>query len=697
MKYFPRFPAICSVVLLSLCVSVSAARIDDLVAAVAGDDEQARALARQALPRESVEVVPKLTALLADEKEVVRLTTFNVLADFAAQVSVPGREDDRRVVTADFLKLLSDEQSPRVREFGLRLLPLVLPEGVDVSPIAALLNDATWQEKARAALVEAGTREARAALRHHLEKAEPRMQVALLNSLGQLKDAESLDTILTFTKSSEPPVCAAAARALAWTGDPAYLGVIKSLMNDDGALDRNEMIDVWLRLVAAMERTNDHRQLAVSEYRLMLKTDNPTLHIAGLAGLGRMDDGSSVKAMLAVMGDVQSRAWAAGLEAFRQMHDETAIQELVRAYPNLPMVTQLALLPILGDKKHPLVLPVLTQAVSSGDAAMRVAAIRALGECSLRGAIEPLTAVINNVEEAEKAAGRSALLRLADSLRGREATETVGRIYLAVFNATPPADRDTRRAALVGLAVVPSGEAFEVAKAVTIDTDYADLAIPLLVGTAGRLVELKANDKAIELYERVVDLRPARPTLLAVADKLKQLGKPVDLVGKLGIVANWWVVGPFELGAQNANWDKALIGEPDIDLTARYMAGKRRLDWKSVVADPEHGYVDLLAQLGPGESCLAYAYAEIELAEATDAILQVGVDDSERIWVNGQQVHNLFVARGLTPDQDKVPVKLRKGPNTILMKVWQHNLGWGFCMRITTPDGRPLAFSEKGP
>ncbi len=697
MRYASRFTAMCSIILLSLCALVSAARIDDLVAALAGENEQARAQARQVLSRESVEVVPKLAALLADEKEVVRLTAFNVLADFASQVSVPGREDDRRAVTADFLKLLGDEQSPRVREFSLRLLPLVLPEGADVSPIAALLNDTAWEEKARAALVETGTSEARAALCNHLEKAEPRMQVALLNGLGQLKDAESLDKILACTQSRDPGVRAAAARALAWTGDPVYLTVIKILMNDDRAVDRKEIVDTWLRLVAAMQRKDDHRDVAAGEYQLMLKSDDATLRMAALAGLGRIDDGSRVGSMLAAMDHPDPRIWAGGLEAFRYMRSETAIRELVQAYPNLPAATQLALLPILGDKKHPLVLPVLTRAASGGDAAMRLASIRALGECSLPGGVAPLAAIMSDAEESEKAEARLALLRLADSLRGREPAETVGRIYLAVFKATPPTDQGSRRAALAGLAAVPSGEAFEVAKAVAADADYADLAIPLLIGTADRLVELKANDKAIELYERAVELRPAHPMLLAVANKLRQLGKPVDLTGKLGVVTNWWVVGPFELGEQNANWDKALIGEPDIDLTARYMAGKRRLDWKRVTAEPEQGYVDLLAQLGPGESCLAYAYAEIELAEATDAILRVGVDDSERIWINGQQVHNVFVARGLTPDQDKVPVKLRKGPNTILMKVWQHNLGWGFCMRITTPDARPLIFSQKGP
>ena len=78
-------------------------------------------------------------------------------------------------------------------------------------------------------------------------------------------------------------------------------------------------------------------------------------------------------------------------------------------------------------------------------------------------------------------------------------------------------------------------------------------------------------------------------------------------------------------------------------------------------------------------------------------MLLIGADDSERVWVNGQKVFELTAARGLSCDQDKIPVKLKAGRNTILLKIWQLNQGWEFCARLTTADGAPLAFTLVSP
>lgn len=72
-----------------------------------------------------------------------------------------------------------------------------------------------------------------------------------------------------------------------------------------------------------------------------------------------------------------------------------------------------------------------------------------------------------------------------------------------------------------------------------------------------------------------------------------------------------------------------------------------------------------------------------------------GVDDSEKIWVNGSRVFEQFTARGLVVDQDRVPVRLKAGTNTILLKLYQNTLGWEFCVRIATPDGRAVPFIQK--
>ena len=102
-----------------------------------------------------------------------------------------------------------------------------------------------------------------------------------------------------------------------------------------------------------------------------------------------------------------------------------------------------------------------------------------------------------------------------------------------------------------------------------------------------------------------------------------------------------------------------------------------------------------LAKLADRALCIGYAYAEITVDKETDAVLLVGADDSEKIWLNREKVFELFTPRPLTVDQDKVPVKLKAGTNTILIKIWQNNLPWTFCVRVAKPDGFPVMLTQK--
>jgi hypothetical protein len=171
--------------------------------------------------------------------------------------------------------------------------------------------------------------------------------------------------------------------------------------------------------------------------------------------------------------------------------------------------------------------------------------------------------------------------------------------------------------------------------------------------------------------------------------------RDTDLLNLLGIIGRWWVVGPFDLGEKNEGWDTRYIGEPDVNVVARYMAGKTRRQWKRVDSQDPHGKIDLRATVADRDNCVGYAYAEIDLPRAVDAILLLGVDDSEKIWVNGTKVFEQLTARGLVVDQDRVPVHLKQGKNTILLKVYQNTLGWEFCVRLVTADGKALAVTQK--
>lgn len=671
-----------------------ASTTDALIQKLGGDDEKARAEARQLLPRQSVDAVPKLLPLVVQEKEAVWRAAFNVLADFASEVSVAGREADRAAVTASLMTLVAPEQSKEIKLRGLRLLPLVVPAGYDIKPIVVLLDDRDLRERARAALTEMGTPEARVALREYLKKADADFQCALLNSIEQLKDAGSLEVVEALTKSDNAKVRPAAVRGLSWTGNPSYLKTAKAVVAAADDATRSDAMDAMLRLLNAVEAKGGNWQTAVETYVELLKTGDVITKDAALAGLGRMGDGTCVAPILAAIKDAENPNRANGIAALRTMQGVDVTREIVAAYPSLSPEMQLAILPVLGGKKHPLVMPVLTKAAQSKEAAVRVAALAALGEAGQPGGLDPLLAAAKSSSKEEKAAAGKALLLLADALKaGGEKKKEAGKAYLVALEAAM--DAEARRRAMEGIAACPTADAYDAVKAAASDTDLNDPAINALVAVAGAMASAGDKTKAIEAYETAGKMKPSKATQQTILRGLRALGAKVDLPVAPGVVTSWWIVGPFELGEANAGWGKHYVNEPNVDLTGRYMSGKRRLDWKHVVSTDPDGKIDLRATVADSDKCIGYAYTEITVKKPTDAILLLGVDDSEKVYVNGKKVFDQFVPRGLEVDQDKVPVKLQAGANRILLKIWQNSLGWEFCMRITTPDGKPLAFTQK--
>ncbi|MBI2513071.1 MAG: hypothetical protein HYV96_13930 [Opitutae bacterium] len=96
------------------------------------------------------------------------------------------------------------------------------------------------------------------------------------------------------------------------------------------------------------------------------------------------------------------------------------------------------------------------------------------------------------------------------------------------------------------------------------------------------------------------------------------------------------------------------------------------------------GYIDLQAPLNARDYCIGYAWTEIDVPADTEAYLGIGSDDGLKIWLNGALVHDKWVRRLSRLDDDVVPLKLKAGRNTLLMKI-QNAIGdWSFVYRLRT-------------
>lgn len=168
-------------------------------------------------------------------------------------------------------------------------------------------------------------------------------------------------------------------------------------------------------------------------------------------------------------------------------------------------------------------------------------------------------------------------------------------------------------------------------------------------------------------------------------------------------INGWWVVGPFDAPFGPKQLNSPFEPERTVDLSASYAGGGgRRISWKRIERrlasgdDPRCEFVvDLHKALGAHyDDAVAYALTRIRSAEDGPAVLALGSDDGVVVWVDGVEVHRHQVQRGYGSKQDRVPITLRRGTNTILLKVGQADGAWAFGAHLDDQDGQALTGVE---
>lgn len=677
---------------LTLCLGAVAQdgrKLDELISGLGGADEAVRVVARQLLPRYGAEAVPKLLPLVVRDEADIWWAAMRVLEDIINEVGVPGREAERIEVTAELMSLVAPDQPDAVKQRGLRLLPRAVPESYDVAPMAALLTaEPILREKARAALRETGTTQAAIALCNAVPAAEPAFQAALIDAIGRMQKTETLPTIIAALDSPDPSVRAAAARAVAWTGDPQYLPKLIALYQNADAITRWDAGDALIRHAHAMGKKGGQWQQTINAFTAYvdLFTDL-VLRSGAIAGLGAYGDETIVPKVLAVLAEEKGRDFEpAALAAFDALRGVGEDKALLDAFPKVSTEMQISLLGIFGRKHNAEFLPLLDAQTKSEDASLKQAALEALVQSALPGAMDTLVAYAKECPADERPAASDRLKHMAEVFRHSGEKEAAGKAFLGIYGV---AETDELRLyALDGLKQFPIPEAFDVIMNAIESDEFAQLPVGTLAGIAKAMFDAERPEDA----NKVIDaLMPKVTTPEGVREALQYLGSVADFGVRLGLVNTWSLVGPFPMRFDEA-FTKIAIGEPNIDRTATYSADDKTLTWITYETQHPWGLIDLMGLFGDGENLTAYAYTEVAVPEAVDAEVRCGSDDGIKVWVNGAAVHENNMDRGSDLDQDQAPVHLQAGVNSILVQVSQHAGGWNFCLRLTNTDGAPLPF-----
>ena len=152
-------------------------------------------------------------------------------------------------------------------------------------------------------------------------------------------------------------------------------------------------------------------------------------------------------------------------------------------------------------------------------------------------------------------------------------------------------------------------------------------------------------------------------------------------------ITEWNLIGPFD-APDMSYLHTSYPPEKEIDLSQSY-DGKEgtTVRWEITRAEPS-GFMRLENRITPSERGVVYGLVYVHSPDEQETLMLLGSDDGVRVWINDQLVHTNPAYRGAYPDQDRVPVSLKKGWNTLLIKVLQGGGGWGYYVRFVDPESR---------
>jgi len=173
-------------------------------------------------------------------------------------------------------------------------------------------------------------------------------------------------------------------------------------------------------------------------------------------------------------------------------------------------------------------------------------------------------------------------------------------------------------------------------------------------------------------------------------------GKDVNFHDYFGTVTDWLVIGPFPSDENFAGHTRVLPPEQSLDLQAEYEGVGGKVRWREHHQPGPKASVDFTRIFQPTERVSAYALCYVTSATAQDIQIRLGTNDAGKLWLGGQLLYDYPREGTAYLDRDIIPARLPKGTTSLLVKVTNNQKNWGFVLRLTDTQGRPLKNAQCG-
>lgn len=218
--------------------------------------------------------------------------------------------------------------------------------------------------------------------------------------------------------------------------------------------------------------------------------------------------------------------------------------------------------------------------------------------------------------------------------------------------------------------------------------DYGqELGLTLAAAIIGPL-----QDSALEIIPKTIyDKTPnaaLQDSLWDIARRELE-GEMVDMPVLFPSQRDWLLLGPLA-NKENRGLAKVYPPEQGIDVNAEIDGLNGKISWKEYHCPEYSIMVNLAKEFSPSEEVCAYALCYAKTDKPAKVQLRVSGNDVWKVWVGGKLVHESADPGRILLDRQVLPVHLGKGTTPILVKVCNNKRDWGFVLRITDRDGKPV-------
>ena len=246
---------------------------------------------------------------------------------------------------------------------------------------------------------------------------------------------------------------------------------------------------------------------------------------------------------------------------------------------------------------------------------------------------------------------------------------------------------------------VSPGEAEKITPSLLEDpsSDLRRYPIVKLIEDGEKLLEKKDTQAAGATFEKALISARDEDQIKKLTKSLRDLGKKVDLVKHFGFLTQWNLIAPFT-NVERKGFNEVFPPEREINLATTYPGKTGQLKWVEYKSTDEYGVIDFNKPFGMEKQVTGYAYTEFNSTEEREAEIRLGCKNGWKIWLNGKLIFARDeYHRGMKLDQYKLPAKLQKGRNAILVKCCQNEqteewtVEWQFQLRVCDSTGTAIS------